>query len=152
VVVATLATLYQPMFTIETNGYLDHDKKVSHELKEEAKLDRQEYEHQTSQASPNTALRAGLGVASHDVNKHDEPSGAIKGTPLDQKPFGKDIGDHLHGIRNRGVIGESGFPGTEGFGSGATTHAIQEEQAEDRATLQNPIPSHQNPLGKNTSK
>lgn len=41
-------------------------------------------------------------------------------TPLDHKPVGKDIGDHLHGDRNRGVQGASGFAGTSGFADGTT--------------------------------
>ncbi|KAI6711463.1 hypothetical protein JHW43_006019 [Diplocarpon mali] len=54
---------------------------------------------------------AGKFVVHHDANTK---------TPLDQKPVGKDIGDHLHGDRNRGVQGASGFPGEPGYGDGTT--------------------------------
>jgi len=43
---------------------------------------------------------------------------------LDEKPRGTDIGDKLHGVeRNCGVNGASGFPGSDGFGTGTTTHS-----------------------------
>ncbi|CZR66004.1 uncharacterized protein PAC_15904 [Phialocephala subalpina] len=72
----------------------------------------------------NAALGTGAaGAAGYAVHEHDK----THSTPLSNKPVGEDLGDKLHGAeRNRGVTGTSGFPGTEGYGSGVvgsgTTH------------------------------
>ncbi|ESZ93464.1 BcPIO4 [Sclerotinia borealis F-4128] len=51
------------------------------------------------------ALGGAAAGTAYEANKHHNTHGA------DQKPFGKDIGDKLHGVeRNRGVNGPTGFP------------------------------------------
>jgi hypothetical protein len=63
------------------------------------------------------ALGAGgtAGLAAHEHNQHQQ-GGSV---PLAEKPLGKDLGDHLHGVeRNRGVVGSSGYTGSEGYGNG----------------------------------
>lgn len=93
------------------------------------------------------ALGAGAvgaaGVGAHEHNKHSGP------TPLDEKPRGKDIGDHLHGARNRGVEGSSGFPGTSGFGDGQHPHAHSSEATTDQDG--NPIGGGLTGTGHNTT-
>jgi len=73
------------------------------------------------------ALGAGVvgaaGVAEHEHNK--DHAGHV---PLIEKPRGTDLGDKLHGVeRNRGVPGSSGYPGTEGFGTGTTATGARSE-------------------------
>jgi len=66
-----------------------------------------------------TAAVGGAGaVGEHERNRQ----GSI---PLVEKPVGTDIGDKLHGVeRNRGVTGASGFPGSEGFGTGPSHSGV----------------------------
>ncbi|PBP27473.1 hypothetical protein BUE80_DR001684 [Diplocarpon rosae] len=61
-----------------------------------------------------------IGTGGHGAGKFEVHHDATTKTPLDQKPVGKDIGDHLHGDRNRGVQGASGFAGEPGYGDGTT--------------------------------
>jgi len=93
------------------------------------------------------ALGAGaVGAAGVGAHEHDNHSGP---TPLDEKPRGKDIGDHLHGARNRGVEGSSGFPGTSGFGDGQHPHAHNSEATTDQDG--NPIGGGLTGTGHNTT-
>ncbi|KAH7342652.1 hypothetical protein BKA65DRAFT_295224 [Rhexocercosporidium sp. MPI-PUGE-AT-0058] len=63
-------------------------------------------------------------------NTHGTHDPATHGTPLPEKPVGKDIGDKLHGVdRNRGVTGASGFPNQPGFGDGTTGHEHHHSEA-----------------------
>jgi hypothetical protein len=126
-------------------SFLHRDKSKKYTPEEEAEFDRQEHEHNSSHAGRNAALGAGavgVGGAAYEAERHHADThkplpnapgnhgigtgagpqndlandGITHGTPLPEKPFGQDLGDHLHGARNRGVQGHSGFPGTAGFG------------------------------------
>merc|ERR1711939_1025105 len=90
-------------------SFLHRDKSKKYSAEEEAEFDRQEREHNALAGHGHTS------GAHHDDATH--------GTPLPEKPTGRDIGDKLHGVeRNRGVTGATGFPDQPGFGDGTTGH------------------------------
>ena len=71
------------------------------------------------------ALVGGAGaVGEHEHHKHAGTTGTTgsTATPLAEKPRGTDLGDKLHGVeRNRGVPGPTGFPDSQGYGTGSST-------------------------------
>lgn len=77
------------------------------------------HESSTNKPLPTAPGNHGIGTGAGTQNAlagEIRHGGAV---PLAEKPAGKDLGDKLHGVeRNRGVSGESGFPGTEGYGAG----------------------------------
>merc|ERR1712000_226125 len=81
----------------------------------------------TNKSLPTAPGNHGVGTGEGTQNAlagHGHTSGAhhddaTHGTPLPEKPTGRDIGDKLHGVeRNRGVTGATGFPDQPGFGDG----------------------------------
>merc|ERR1712000_390075 len=85
----------------------------------------------TNKSLPTAPGNHGVGTGEGTQNAlagHGHTSGAhhddaTHGTPLPEKPTGRDIGDKLHGVeRNRGVTGATGFPDQPGFGDGTTGH------------------------------
>merc|ERR1712000_798193 len=85
----------------------------------------------TNKSLPTAPGNHGVGTGGGTQNAlagHGHTSGAhhddaTHGTPLPEKPTGRDIGDKLHGVeRNRGVTGATGFPDQPGFGDGTTGH------------------------------
>jgi hypothetical protein len=99
-------------------------------------------------AASTTAIRHGQ-AGDSALGTSTDAHGA---TPLIAKEPGTDLGDKLHGVdRNRGVTGSSGFPGTDGFGSGvpksvATTEGFGSGIHKSEATTD----QYGNPVGQNT--
>ena len=72
-------------------------------------------------ASGNHGIGTGTGTGNAVAGETGRQGLGHGATPLDEKTRGSDLGDKLHGAdRNRGVAGSSGFPSTEGYGSGTS--------------------------------
>jgi hypothetical protein len=97
-----------------------HDSNLANKADPRVDSDRSKDHHYGRDA----ALAGGAGGAAYEANKHlgHDNNTHLNKTPLDQKPPGKDLGDHLHGVeRNRGVPGDTGFPHSEGHHHGSTS-------------------------------
>ena len=75
--------------------------------------------HQSSGITGSSTGAGAGALGGHGQSTHTGTHGAI---PLEEKPRGTDIGDKLHGVeRNRGVPGPTGFPDSQGYGTGSST-------------------------------
>ncbi|KAM3069563.1 hypothetical protein ACMFMF_008779 [Clarireedia jacksonii] len=131
----TTHTTHDPTTTTTTTTSGPHSSNLAN--KADPRVDSDNSHSQSHHLGRDAAVAGGVGAAGYEANKHlghDNTTHNTHGThdthlnktPLDQKPPGKDLGDHLHGVeRNRGVPGETGFPHSEGAGHhhGSTSSA-----------------------------
>jgi len=113
-------TTHGPTNTTTSTTAGPHDSNLANKADPRVDSDRSKDHHYGRDA----ALAGGAGGAAYEANKHlgHDNNTHLNKTPLDQKPPGKDLGDHLHGVeRNRGVPGDTGFPHSEGHHHGSTS-------------------------------
>ncbi|PQE08402.1 cell surface protein [Rutstroemia sp. NJR-2017a BBW] len=122
-------TTHGPTTTTTTTSTAGpHDSNLANKADPRVDSDRSKDHHYGRDA----ALAGGAGGAAYEANKHlgHDNNTHLNKTPLDQKPPGKDLGDHLHGVeRNRGVPGDTGFPHSEGHHHGSTSSGTTRDPA-----------------------